>query len=42
MEKMLAHFGFKSIRDVMEKFGFYCEIDARRFLKEIYEEDTAE
>ena len=39
MKKMLDYFGFKSLKEFGETYGFYNLKDAKRFLKEMYEED---
>ena len=41
MEKMLNYYGFESLEDVKKEYGFYNDVDATRYLIEIYEEDTA-
>ena len=38
IEKMLAYFGFNSLKEFGEENGFYNEIDTKRFLIEVYEE----
>ncbi|GEM_PF-5351601 len=40
IEKMLEYYGFNSIKEFGENYGFYNEADAKRFLIEIYEEDN--
>lgn len=40
IEKMLEYYGFNSIKEFSENYGFYNESDAKRFLIEIYEEDN--
>lgn len=39
MEKMLAYYGFETIEQFGEEFGFYSKATAERFLIEKYEED---
>lgn len=39
MEKMLDYYGFKTLKEFGEEYGFYNLKTAEIFLKEKYEED---
>ena len=39
MENILAYYGFESIEEAGETYGFYNNIVTEKFLKEKYEED---
>lgn len=41
LEKMLAYYGYKTIKEFGEALGYYNEKDTERALKDIYEEDNA-
>lgn len=41
MEKILHYYGFASVEEAGKEFGFGNKVDAERFLKEMYEDDTA-
>ena len=40
-EKMLEYFGYESLKQFGETFGYYNIKDAERALKDLYEEETA-
>lgn len=39
VKEMLAYYGFETIEDFGKEFGFYNNVDAERFLTQMYEED---
>lgn len=41
MNEMLKFYGFENLEELENEVGLYGS-DAKRFLKEMYEEDTAE
>lgn len=40
--EMLTYLGYESMREFMVRFGLYILIDAKRLLKEMYEEAVLE
>ena len=39
MKEILNYYGFTTIEEASEQYGFYNRVDAEKFLTELYEED---